>query len=70
MLGSKQAVGNKMEPISFSDFLRNLNIEQKKQFKHYEKISYRIINTTKTIKFNNISLQGCADKSVQVSNGW
>ena len=64
-----------MELISFSDFLSNLNLEQKKQFKQYEKISYRIINTTNAIKFNNICLQEhLCPKTIQRSgrmrNSW
>ena len=55
MIGLKQSVGlNKMEEmISFSDFNRNLETEHRKLFKKYEKVSYKLINTTFAIKFNN-----------------
>ena len=43
--------------ISFGNFNRDLGIEQRKLFKQYEKVSYKLINTTHAIKFNNICLQ-------------
>ena len=46
-----------METLNFSDFLQDLDLQCKKLFKSYEKISYKIINATNAIKFNNICLQ-------------
>ena len=50
------AVGIKMDG-NFNDFLWNLGTEHRKLFRQYENFSYRIINTTYAIKFNNICLQ-------------
>ena len=48
---------NKMEERTLSDFIRNLNSNLRKSFRHYERLSHKIINTTYAIKFNNICLQ-------------
>ena len=46
--------------ISFSNFNRDLGIEQRKLFKQYEKVSYKLINTTHAMKFNNVLMvKGC-----------
>ena len=46
-----------MEERTLSDFIRNLNSNLRKSFRHYERLSLKIINTTYAIKFNNICLQ-------------
>ena len=45
-----------MEERNLSNFIRNLNSNEKKSFRHYERLSRKIINTTYAIKFNNTCL--------------
>ena len=49
-------IANKMPENNFTDFIYHLTVEKRKLFKQYERNSYKIINTTHSIKFNNDKL--------------
>ena len=56
-----------MEERTLGEFIRNLNSNLKKIFRNYERISYRIINTTYAIKFNKINMHQ-TDKNEFIRN--